>query len=79
MLGACIGKIPAFYPTRLRMYTSSCLNTLYNQGVICQISHISMLTIRFENKQMYIDIGRCGVSANETTLHTHNNLKSKPL
>ena len=54
-LGACVCKIPPFYPTRLRMYTSSCLNTLYNQGVICQISHISMLTIRYENKQMWYD------------------------
>ena len=26
-----------------------------------------------------IDIGRCGVSANETTLHPNNNLKIKPL
>ena len=28
---------------------------------------------------LYLDIGRCGVSANETTLHPNNNLKkSKP-
>ena len=26
----------------------------------------------------FIDIGRCGMSANETTLHPSNNLKSKP-
>ena len=25
----------------------------------------------------YIDIGRCGVSANGTTLHPNNNLKKK--
>ena len=30
---------------------------------------------QFLSKYMYIDKGRCGVSANEKTLHPNNNLK----